>query len=46
MANPNDPNYYYNQNDQQSMNYGWGDAAQQGDGITFDMDNNFGQDQQ
>ena len=42
MANPNDPNYYYGQ---QSASYGWSDASQQGDGLSFDMDSNFGQDQ-
>lgn len=40
MSNPNDPNYYYGQ----PSNYGWGDAHQ-GDGISFDMDSNFGQEQ-
>lgn len=43
MANPNDPNHYYNMG--QQMNYGWGDATQQGDGISFEMDSNFGQEQ-
>lgn len=42
MSNPNDPNFYgYGQ---QQSNYGWGDANQ-GEGISFDMDSNFGQEQ-
>lgn len=42
MSNANDPNYYgYGH---PSNNYGWGDGNQ-GDGISFDMDSNFGQEQ-
>lgn len=40
MAGMNDPNYYYNQ----QQNYGWEDAGQ-GDGVSFNMDSNFGQEQ-
>jgi hypothetical protein len=42
MANPNDPNYY--NYGQQAQSFGWGDTVQ-GDGISFDMDSNFGQEQ-
>ena len=41
MAGMNDQNYYYNQ---QPPNYGWEDAGQ-GDGVSFSMDSNFGQEQ-
>lgn len=45
MANPNDQNYYYGQPSGMAQpGYGWGDANQ-GDGISFDMDSNFGQEQ-
>ncbi|XP_046437954.1 protein YIPF5-like [Daphnia pulex] len=45
MANPNDPNYYYGQSAGMAQpGYGWGDANQ-GEGISFDMDSNFGQEQ-
>ena len=45
MANPNDQNYYYGQSSGMAQpGYGWGDANQ-GDGISFDMDSNFGQEQ-
>ena len=43
MANPNDPNYY--NYGQQAQSYGWGDSGQGNDGISFDMDSNFGQEQ-
>lgn len=41
MANPNDYNYQYGQH---GSSYGWSDANQ-GEGISFDMDSNFGQEQ-
>lgn len=46
MSNPNDQNYFYGQSAGmgQQAGYGWGDANQ-GEGISFDMDSNFGQDQ-
>lgn len=44
MSNPNDQNYYYGQPGMSHQtSYGWGDANQ--DGVSFDMDTNFGQEQ-